>query len=400
MPASTTVMRLLRIPPLALSLLLQVMPLLRFASTEAALALPPVMAVLRLIAGATAVAGSYHAVSGATAPTFQSSLNQVGAVGINLTYRIRLSGGTPESFRAEPLPPGVELTLVKDRNNRVTGAELKGLPTEPGETVSRITAWDNDNFTGENVSADVRFVIADLQPLHLSVPAGQSITFHVVGPQGASVTYLWQHDDQPIPEATDASLTIPAVTESDAGQYRVRLALGSTSVFTQRATLIVTPPSDLPNFTETPSDTTLHVGEPLLLRAIATGEGSLSFAWTKDGDPVPAATSAHFELPAVVPGDAGSYRVTVSSSGGSLTSPPAVVTIVPPLALGAVSWEAGQFLIPFNGIVGRTYLLETQVTLGATGWTTVSEQDADASSVFNVPGSEADEVRIFRVRTP
>lgn len=392
-------MRRLQVPSLALSLLLQWMPLLRVASADAALALSPVMAVLRLIAGATAVAGSYHAVSGATGPSINSTKTKVGAIGINLNYRITLSGGTPESFVADPLPAGLELSLVKDSNSGdVIGARIDGFPTDPGETVSHITAWDNENFTGQETSADVTFLIVDVAPLSPSVPAGNPVTFTVLGPQTVTATYRWLHNDVEIAGATDSSFTVPAVAEADAGQYHARVAFGSTFVFTQKTTLTVAPPANPPTFTETPADASLHLGEPLVLRAAATGEGELTFAWTKNGEPLPVGNVARFELATVALEDAGSYRVMVTGSGGSTNSLPATVTVAAPLAIGAVSADAGNLLVPFNGILGRTYLLEHQTTPGSPEWQQTAELAITEASTFQVPVPESD-FRLFRVRT-
>ena len=393
-------MHFMRLPSLALSFLIQLAPLLRVASADAALALSPVMAIIRWVAGAAAVAGSYHAVSGATVPTISSSKTKIGAVGVNFSYRILLSGGSPEAFEATPLPAGLAVNLIKTSSGRVTGAEIKGLPTEIGRVESTITAWDDPDFTGDQTSGIVSFVIADLTPMAPSIAAGQPVTFTVLGTQEANVTYRWIHNDieVPSPEGTNASLTLPAVSDANAGQYRVRITFGNTSVFTQRATLTVVPSLNPPTFTETPRDAALHSGETLILRAAATGEGNLTFAWTRNGDSLPDQTSPILELPAVTPDDAGTYRATVTGTGGSATSGPAAVSVTNALAIGAVALEEGGFKVPFNGIAGRTYLLESRPALGSPEWSPTAELVAGGSSVFSVPGPESD-IQVFRVRT-
>lgn len=393
-------MRFFRIPSLALSLLIQLAPILRVATADAAFVLSPVMAVLRLIAGATAVAGSYHAVSGATAPTISSSKTKIGAVGVDFSYRILLSGGSPESFEATPMPSGVALNLIKDRNGRVTGAELKGLPTATEKLVSTITAWDNSDFSGQTTSGEVTFLITDIAPLETSVSAGQSVTFNALGTQETTTGFRWFHNDVEIlpPEGTNSFLTRTAVTEADAGQYRVRISFGNTFTFTRRATLTVIPSSTPPVLTESPADASVHLGEPVTLRAAATGEGTLTFAWTRNGDPVPDQTSSSLLFPSVTAEQAGSYRVIVTGSGGSATSEPATVVVVDPLVIGSATLDSELLRVPFNGISGRTYRLERRSTLGSGDWSPAGELQVGESSAFAVPGPLTDS-QVFRIRT-
>jgi len=394
-------MHALRLPSLILSLFLQAAPLLRVVGAEAALVCSPIVAVLRFLAGAAAVAGSYHGVSGATVPTISSSKTRVGAIGVSLNYRILLSGGSPESFTAEPLPPGLNLNLVRDSQQRVTGAEIRGLPEVVGETVSLISAWDRPDFTGDTTSGEVTFLIVDVAPLEPSVPAGSSVTFTVPGPQTATVRYRWIHNDVEVPDpaGTNASLTLPSVTEADAGQYRVRVNFGNTSVMTRRATLVVTPGGGAPTFTEHPASARLHLGEPLTLRSAATGDGPLTFAWKRGDTTLDGQTSATLSIPAVAEADAGDYRVTVTGAGGSTTSDPASVTVGEILRISGVGLETADLVIPFTGLADRAYLLERREGLSSPEWQSAGEQVAGPNPSFRIPAPDS-ETQVFRIRTP
>lgn len=57
--------------------------------------------------------------------------------------------------------------------------------------------------------------------------------------------------------------------------------------------------------------------------------GPVSFQWSKNGVPIPGATYASVPFAAAAAGDAGSYSVAVTSGGRTLTTAPAVVTVVP-----------------------------------------------------------------------
>ncbi len=59
------------------------------------------------------------------------------------------------------------------------------------------------------------------QPASASRDPGQSVTFRVTASGSTPLTYQWHHLGKPVPGAVDASLTLPAVSPSDAGNYTV-----------------------------------------------------------------------------------------------------------------------------------------------------------------------------------
>jgi hypothetical protein len=61
----------------------------------------------------------------------------------------------------------------------------------------------------------------------------------------------------------------------------------------------------------------------------ATG-WNLGFQWQRAGTNLPGATTSAFSLPNVQLSDGGSYTVTVTNVGGSVTSNPALLTVTPP----------------------------------------------------------------------
>ncbi|MCW5559792.1 MAG: hypothetical protein KIT22_18400, partial [Verrucomicrobiae bacterium] len=206
--------------------------------------------------------------------------------------------------------------------------------------------------------------------------------------------------DIPDPQGTNASLTLPAVTEADAGQYRVRVTFGTTSVQTRQATLIVTAPGGAPTFTEQPAGARLHLGESLTLRSEATGDGPLTFAWTRGETSLPDQTASVLSIAAVTGADAGEYHVTVTGPGGSATSDPAVVTVGEALRIGSAALAAAELVLSFNGITDRTYLLERRENLlSETGWQSAGELVAGEAPAFRVPAPES-AVQVFRIRAP
>lgn len=71
------------------------------------------------------------------------------------------------------------------------------------------------------------------------------------------------------------------------------------------------------------------LGLPLSLGVSATGAGTLTYQWFKDGVALTGATASTYTVSTVTAGTAGSYTVTVTGTQGSLTSNAAVITVEP-----------------------------------------------------------------------
>lgn len=88
-----------------------------------------------------------------------------------------------------------------------------------------------------------------------------------------------------------------------------------------------------PNILLSPTNQTITIGSPATLRVLASGFPTLLYQWTKNGTNLPGATSNPLVIASPTFSDAGQYAVTVSNSGGSITSAVATVSInQPPLA--------------------------------------------------------------------
>lgn len=78
------------------------------------------------------------------------------------------------------------------------------------------------------------------QPLSTAVSAGGSATFTVAA-SGDVLTYQWQRNGTPVPDATGPSYTTPAVSTTDSGAHFSVIVKGADGqVASQMATLTVT----------------------------------------------------------------------------------------------------------------------------------------------------------------
>ncbi len=165
------------------------------------------------------------------------------------------------------------------------------------------------------------------QPQSLTVPAGGAAAFSVSATGLPAPAYQWSKDNAPLPGATSATLLLSNVAPDNAGSYTVRVANSVGSIISAAAILTVTTP---PVIVTPPASQTLTAGQAASLTVVATGTGPLGYQWRKDSTPVPTAAGSSLTFSAITLADAGTYTVTVQNSLGSVTSPPAVLTVLPP----------------------------------------------------------------------
>ncbi len=167
------------------------------------------------------------------------------------------------------------------------------------------------------------------QPASLTVVAGGSATFSVVASGSGTLSYQWRKGGTAISGATVASYTIAVTSADDAASYDVVVTNSAGSVTSSAATLTVTTTdgSTVPNISSQPASLSVAAGASASFGVIATGSGTLSYQWFKDGTAISGATAATYSVSSTTSSDAGSYTVTVSNSAGSVTSAAAVLTV-------------------------------------------------------------------------
>ncbi|MBN8246887.1 MAG: hypothetical protein J0L84_05525 [Verrucomicrobia bacterium] len=152
----------------------------------------------------------------------------------------------------------------------------------------------------------------------------------------------------------------------------------------------------VPVITRQPADQVAHAGGDVRLDVEATG-GSLGYQWLRDDLELRGQTNRFLEFPALSGADAGTYRVRIRNSGGVRLSNPATLTVAPRLALRTPRAEVTALHLPYNGIPGQEYVLESATDLAASAWGELSVQTASEPAEFLVE-APADGSRWFRVR--
>jgi len=90
--------------------------------------------------------------------------------------------------------------------------------------------------------------------------------------------------------------------------------------------------STLPTITRQPQSRTLTLGFDALFTVTASGPGTLSYQWQKNGTNISGATTASYTIANTTSAAAGNYTVNVSNSNGSVASSIATLSLVDPNA--------------------------------------------------------------------
>jgi pectate lyase/pectin methylesterase-like acyl-CoA thioesterase len=269
-------------------------------------------------------------------------------------------------------------------------------------TLSNVRVADSGSyaFTATNpagsVTSDVVTVLVNLAPPVITIhPQSQTILvggpveFTVAAGGSAPFAFQWRKNGAEIAGATGPSFSIPSVQLGDAGTYTVVVSNGAGSAVSDPATLIVTTSPVPPTITLQPASKTVVAGSAVQFTVNAAGTPPLSYQWRKDDVVIVSATDATYAIASAGEADAGSYTVNVTNVAGSVTSAPAVLTVItppsivtPPVSQAVNAGATALFSVVAGGTLPLTYqwLKNGVDILGAT---------ADALTLDNVRAADA-----------
>jgi len=247
-------------------------------------------------------------------------------------------------------------------------------------------------------------------PMPQIVSEGDTVTFTVTATGSAPLHYHWKKDGGDVGGDAD-SLTLTGVRFADAGQYSVAVSNMVGTWTSGPATLTVNPAVVI---TTQPAGTEVLVGDGFSLSVAAAGAAPLHYQWKRDGTVV-GADASQFAVASALPGDAGSYTVTVHNTVGSAISAAATVAVTTqPVAPAITAQPAGQtvsagFGVTFSVAASGTRPLHYQWKRGTTGvggdaasFSLASAQGADAGSytvtVSNAGGSVTSDPALLTVQ--
>lgn len=207
---------------------------------------------------------------------------------------------------------------------------------------------------------------------------GQNAQFSVTASGAPTPNYRWQiysggvwsdlYDDGNYSGTGTKILTVYNVTATHGyNAYRIRAVNSAGTAYSIHAQIIPMAPP-LPTISVQPGSRQVGTGDSVMFTSFASGMGTLTYQWRKDGYDIPGATRRTYTIDNIQLGHAGSYRVAVSNLGGTVRSQTATLTVLPRYTL-----NVNTFPSSFSGNIGAFdppqpaggYLAGTEVSITA-----------------------------------
>lgn len=152
------------------------------------------------------------------------------------------------------------------------------------------------------------------QPASISVELGRRAVFDVSVLSGGDVSYQWFFNDKAIPGQTSANLVIDPVRADDFGSYKVEV--WNTENLATSNTAVLSEMQAAPRLTWSSGNQAVASGTAVTLAATFSGSTPITYAWTKNGQPI-AGGAPSLAFPSAQVADAGAYRLTATNTAGS-----------------------------------------------------------------------------------
>jgi hypothetical protein len=244
--------------------------------------------------------------------------------GASATFSVSASGASPLTYQWRKagvnIPGATSGTYTIDAVSISSVASYDVAVTNPVGTVLSTVAKLTLNEA----------VVITTQPVGRMLSIGGTLDLRVVAKGTDPKTYQWSRNGVAIDGGTAATYTIASAQTTDAGTYTVAV---SNMVNAVTSTPAVVGFADGVTITSQPAPLTLNPGTLAVFNVTATGGGTLTYQWRRNGTNLTGGTLATYRIAAVKTTDAGTYTVVVSNQVGSATSAPAELVLNAPVAI-------------------------------------------------------------------
>jgi hypothetical protein len=147
-----------------------------------------------------------------------------------------------------------------------------------------------------------------------------------------------------------------------------------------------------------PETQTVSPGEPASFRVMAAGDAPLAYQWQHQGTNLTGATLPTLNLPDAQSPNAGSYRVRITNTAGSiLSSPSSLVVVTSPPRLNSIrTYPGDRIALGLDDAPAPRYL--AQASSAFSSWHPVAALPGDEPSPpFLDPASASEPQRFYRV---
>lgn len=172
----------------------------------------------------------------------------------------------------------------------------------------------------------------------------------------------------------NATTGIIDLAASVSGIYTVTYTIPAAGGCEQVSVTTSVEVKSLTAITTSPVPQTVCEGTTVNLSVVASGAGTLSYQWRKNGSVITGATTATYTITNVSTSDAGSYDVIVTGDCGSITSAAALLTVnvipaTPVITTSGVNTfcQGGSVTLTSSATSGNQWFKDGVAIVGATG---------------------------------
>ncbi|HWY31162.1 MAG TPA: hypothetical protein VNX46_10425 [Candidatus Acidoferrum sp.] len=304
--------------------------------------------------------------------------------------------------------------------NKIADAAQSGLTPSsiPGVTIG---------YNGTQIYNTTNAVVDPTAPLICGVPPGAAYWFSYTAPtngvmsvdtggseiptllasftySGALVSYtnlvsLACDNNASTGTNTDSNIQF-AVTNG--GHYFIVVGgvNGARGLVQLNYSLAAEPPPAAPVLTSQPQGLLVGAGTAVALSTVASGSGTLSYSWWKDNALMRGKTNASILLDRPAVSDSGDYSVIVTNASGSVTSAPAVVTVIS-APLAALNPASNYLVSAFPATRGYQYQADCAAALTPGSWLNFNRLFPDYGGILWLTNSTLSNNCLFvRVHAP
>lgn len=292
-------------------------------------------------AGANTVSWSYDKDASGSAGADAAWLDQVlftptGAGGPVITSQPQnqtVNQGGTATFSVSATGSGLSYQWKKGTTTLTDGGNISGA-TSATLTINNAQPADAGSYTvtvsngGGNTPSDPASLTVRTAPVISSHPQNQAVaqgvnaSFSVTATGTAPLSYQWQRNNSPLSDGagvsgvTTATLNLTGVQPALAGSFRVIVSNAAGNTPSDPASLVVYTP---PAITGGPANHTVSSGSQVSFTVAVSGSGPFSYQWKLGGNPIPGAVSESYTIAEASAAHAGTYTVTVTGPGGTIT---------------------------------------------------------------------------------
>jgi hypothetical protein len=260
---------------------------------------------------------SYTAIVG-TSPLFYVEFNYEDSTGFTQSF---LQNTPPSGPLSQVMTSGkasglytLKTIVITDTEGRYVEYYRNGTVTSDPSIAGITNSIDFASLDFTLAALSAPFITT--QPSSQIVTVGQSVTFTAIA--SGSSAYQWYFNGSAISGAVSPSYTITSATVSSSGAYTVTVTNAAGSASSNAATLTVV---------TQPTSQTVAQGASASFSIAATGTAAITYQWSFNGTAIAGATNATYSIASSQPSNAGSYTVTVTNAGGSVTSNGGVLAV-------------------------------------------------------------------------